>query len=100
MRETGDLIRPRAVLSVAELNLQVRQQIERSFPLLWVGGEISNFARATSEHWYFTLKDAKAQVRCAMFRNRNQLAGWIPSNGEAVEVIALVTIYEARGEYQ
>ena len=100
MNETGDLFRPRTVLSVAELNLQVRQQIERSFPLLWVGGEISNFVRATSEHWYFTLKDAKAQVRCAMFRNRNQLAGWIPSNGEAVEVNALVTLYEARGEYQ
>ena len=100
MDETGDLFRPRAVLSVAELNLQVRQQIERSFPLLWVGGEISNFVRATSEHWYFTLKDAKAQVRCAMFRNRNQLAEWIPSNGDAVEVNALVTLYEARGEYQ
>jgi exodeoxyribonuclease VII large subunit len=100
MDETGDLFRPRAVLSVAELNLQVRQQIERSFPLLWVGGEISNFVRATSEHWYFTLKDAKAQVRCAMFRNRNQNAEWIPSNGDAVEVNALVTLYEARGEYQ
>ena len=100
MSETGDLFRPRTVLSVAELNQQVRQQIERSFPLLWVGGEISNFVRATSEHWYFTLKDAKAQVRCAMFRKRNQLAGWIPSNGEAVEVNALVTLYEARGEYQ
>ena len=100
MSETGDLFRPRTVLSVAELNLQVRQQIERSFPLLWVGGEISNFVRATSEHWYFTLKDAKAQVRCAMFRNRNQSAEWIPSNGDAVEVNALVTLYEARGEYQ
>jgi exodeoxyribonuclease VII large subunit len=100
MDEAGDLIRPRAVLSVAELNLQVRQQIERSFPLLWVGGEISNFVRATSEHWYFTLKDAKAQVRCAMFRNRNQSAEWIPSNGDAVEVNALVTLYEARGDYQ
>jgi exodeoxyribonuclease VII large subunit len=100
MNETGDLFRPRTVLSVAELNLQVRQQIERSFPLLWVGGEISNFVRATSEHWYFTLKDAKAQVRCAMFRNRNQNAEWIPSNGDAVEVNALVTLYEARGEYQ
>jgi exodeoxyribonuclease VII large subunit len=100
MSQTGDLFRPRNVLGVAELNLQVRQQIERSFPLLWVGGEISNFVRATSEHWYFTLKDAKAQVRCAMFRNRNQSAAWIPSNGDAVEVNALVTLYEARGEYQ
>ncbi len=100
MSESGNLFRPRTVLSVTELNLQVRQQIERSFPLLWVGGEISNFVRATSEHWYFTLKDVQAQVRCAMFRNRNQSAEWIPSNGEAVEVNALVTLYEARGEYQ
>ncbi len=100
MDETGDLFRPRTVLSVAELNLQVRQQIERSFPLLWVSGEISNFIRATSEHWYFTLKDARAQVRCAMFRNRNQLAEWIPGNGDAVEVNALVTLYEARGDFQ
>lgn len=100
MNEPDDLFRPRAVLSVAELNLQVRQQIERSFPLLWVGGEISNFVRATSEHWYFTLKDAKAQVRCAMFRNRNQIAEWIPGNGDSVEVNALVTLYEARGDYQ
>ncbi len=100
MGETGDLFHSRVVLSVAVLNLQVRQQIERSFPLLWGGGEISNFVRATSEHWYFTLKDAKAQVRCAMFRNRNQLADWIPGNGDAVEVNALVTVYEARGEYQ
>lgn len=100
MDETGDLLRPGSVLSVAQLNFQVRQQIERSFPLLWVGGEISNFVRATSEHWYFTLKDARAQVRCAMFRNRNQLAEWIPSNGDAVEVNALVTLYEARGDYQ
>ena len=100
MSETGDLFRPRTVLSVTELNLQVRQHIERSFPLLWVGGEISNFVRATSEHWYFTLKDAKAQVRCAMFRNRNQSVEWIPSNGDAVELNALVTLYEARGEYQ
>jgi exodeoxyribonuclease VII large subunit len=100
MDETEHRLRPQSVLSVTELNLQVRQQIERSFPLLWVGGEISNFVRATSEHWYFTLKDAKAQVRCAMFRNRNQHAEWIPSNGDAVEVNALVTLYEARGDYQ
>ena len=91
---------PRNVLSVSQLNLQARLALEKNFPLLWVGGEISNFTRATSGHWYFSLKDAKAQVRCAMFRNRNQLIDWIPSEGSAVEVNALVTLYEARGEYQ
>ncbi len=88
------------VLSVSQLNLQARLALEKNFPLLWVGGEISNFMRAASGHWYFSLKDAKAQVRCAMFRNRNQLIDWIPTEGTAVEVQALVTLYEARGEYQ
>ena len=100
MADAGEFARQPVVVSVSELNLRVRQHIERGFPLMWVGGEISNFVRATSEHWYFSLKDAKAQVRCAMFRNRNQLAEWIPGNGDAVEVQVLVTLYEARGEYQ
>ena len=100
MADAGEFARQPVIISVSELNLRVRQHIERGFPLMWVGGEISNFVRATSEHWYFSLKDAKAQVRCAMFRNRNQLAEWIPGNGDAVEVQVLVTLYEARGEYQ
>lgn len=69
-------------------------------PLLWVGGEVSNLTRASSGHLYFTLKDANAQVRCAMWRNRAQLLAFRPENGMKVEARALVTLYEARGDYQ
>ena len=64
-----------AVLSVHQLNHQVRQLLESSFGLVQVEGEISNFAMAGSGHWYFSLKDDRAQVRCAMFRNRNPADG-------------------------
>ena len=68
--------------------------------LAWVRGEISNFTRAASGHWYFSLKDARAQIRCVMFRGRNQHVDFAPREGEAVEVRALVSMYEARGEVQ
>ncbi len=74
--------------------------LERGFPLTWVRGEISNFTRAASGHWYFSLKDARAQIRCVMFRGRNQHVDFTPREGEAVEVRAVVTLYEARGDLQ
>jgi exodeoxyribonuclease VII large subunit len=88
------------VLTVTALNQQVARLLERTFPLVWIGGEISNFTRAASGHWYFTLKDDAAQVRAVMFRNRAQFAGFIPREGDRVEVRALVTLYGARGDYQ
>lgn len=88
------------VLSVSALNAQVARLLERSFPLTWIGGEISNFTRASSGHWYFTLKDDAAQVRAVMFRGKSQYAGFIPREGDKVEVRALVTLYGARGDYQ
>ena len=88
------------VLTVTELNRLARDILERSFPLFWVSGEISNLTRAASGHWYFSLKDAGAQVRCVMFRGRNSYLGWIPKEGDKVEARALVTLYEARGEFQ
>ncbi|BDT58179.1 exodeoxyribonuclease 7 large subunit [Massilia varians] len=88
------------VLSVTTLNQQVARLLERSFPLVWIGGEISNFTRASSGHWYFTLKDDAAQVRAVMFRSRAQYAGFVPREGDKVEVRALVTLYGARGDYQ
>lgn len=88
------------VLSVSALNAQVARLLERSFPLTWIGGEISNFTRASSGHWYFTLKDDAAQVRAVMFRGKAQYAGFIPREGDKVEVRALVTLYGARGDYQ
>lgn len=91
---------PSKILTVTELNRLAKETLEQHFPLLWLGGEISNFTRASSGHWYFSLKDAQCQVRCVMFRGRNALLGWLPINGEQVELRALVSLYEARGEFQ
>jgi exodeoxyribonuclease VII large subunit len=88
------------VLTVSALNSLARAAIENALPLIWVSGEISNLTRAASGHWYFSLKDDRAQVRCAMFRGRNQFVDWQPANGDHVEVRAVPTLYEARGEFQ
>lgn len=89
-----------AVMPVSELSKRARHLLEREFPLLWVAGEISNLTRATSGHLYFSLKDELAQVRCVMFRSRAQGLPWRLENGQQVEVRALVSLYEARGEFQ
>ncbi|NRR31646.1 exodeoxyribonuclease VII large subunit [Oxalobacteraceae bacterium] len=91
---------PPPVMTVTALNQAVARLLERSFPLSWIAGEISNFTKASSGHWYFTLKDDAAQVRAVMFRGRAQYAGFIPREGDKVEVRALVTLYGARGDYQ
>lgn len=74
--------------------------LEHGIPLLWIEGEVSNFSRAVSGHWYFSLKDREAQVRCAMFRNRNAVLRFTPGNGQRVLARVRVTLYEARGEFQ
>lgn len=89
-----------APLSVSALNGLVRNRLESGFPFCRVVGEVSNLSAAASGHVYFTLKDAAAQVRCVMFRNRAQLLGWRPENGQSVEASVLVTLYEARGDFQ
>lgn len=91
---------PPPVLTVSALNRFARQALEAALPVLWVAGEVSNLTRAASGHMYFTLKDENAQVRCAMWRNRAQLLPFRPENGMRVEARALVTLYEARGDYQ
>ncbi|MFA7268534.1 MAG: exodeoxyribonuclease VII large subunit [Sterolibacterium sp.] len=88
------------ILTVSALNSRVRGILQQNFPLLWVGGEVSNLTRAASGHVYFSLKDQSAQVRCVMFRNRAQLIPWRLENGQQVEAQALVTMYEVRGEFQ
>ncbi len=88
------------VLSVRELNFAAKQLIEGSLPLLWVRGEVSNFVSAASGHWYFSLKDDMAQVRCVMFRHKSQYLDFKPANGMQVEVLAMATLYEARGDFQ
>jgi len=88
------------VMTVTALNQAVARLLERTFPLTWISGEVSNFTKASSGHWYFTLKDDAAQVRAVMFRGRAQYANFIPREGDKVEVRALVTLYGARGDYQ
>lgn len=88
------------ILTVSELNRLAREVLEMSFPLFWVSGEISNFTRASSGHWYFSLKDAGAQVRCVMFKGRNSYVDFIPREGDKVEARCTVTLYEARGDFQ
>lgn len=88
------------VLSVSALTRSVRDLLEHRYPLLWVAGEISNLTAARSGHLYFSLKDELAQVRCVMFRGRNQALDWSPQDGMKVEVQALLTLYEARGDFQ
>ncbi|MBM3350918.1 MAG: exodeoxyribonuclease VII large subunit [Betaproteobacteria bacterium] len=88
------------ILTVTELNRLARQVLEQSFPLFWVSGEISNFTRAASGHWYFSLKDASAQVRCVMFKGRNSYVDFTPREGDKVEARCTVTLYEARGDFQ
>ncbi|MGV8893789.1 MAG: exodeoxyribonuclease VII large subunit [Burkholderiaceae bacterium] len=103
MIPNNPLENPRAaapILSVTELNQAVARMLERGFPLTWVAGEISNFTRAASGHWYFTLKDSAAQVRAVMFRGRAQYADFIPKDGDRVELRTLVTLYAPRGDYQ
>ncbi len=85
---------------VSELNRNARVILEYAFPLLWISGEISNLKRYPSGHWYFSLKDDSAQVRCVMFRHKNLYLDWQPQDGMQVEAQALVTLYEARGEFQ
>lgn len=90
----------RKVMTVTELNRFARNLLEQNFPLFWVSGEISNLTRAASGHWYFSLKDTGAQVRCVMFKGRNSYLDWTPKEGDKVEARATVTLYEARGEFQ
>jgi len=91
---------PAEILTVSALARSVRDLLEHRYPLAWVAGEISNCVRAKSGHLYFSLKDELAQVRCVMFRNRGQYLDWEPREGLRVEVRALVTLYEARGDFQ
>lgn len=90
----------RNVVSVSDLNRTARRLLEGEFSIVYVEGEISNFASPSSGHWYFTLKDDKAQLRCAMFRNRNQRTRFEPKNGLQVIVRGKISLYEGRGEFQ
>ncbi|MBN9120930.1 MAG: exodeoxyribonuclease VII large subunit [Planctomycetes bacterium] len=87
-------------LTVSQLTAQVRGTVEGKFPCVWVAGEVSNFTRASSGHWYFTLKDAGAQIKAAMFRGFNLRQKFDPRDGMEIVARGRLTVYEPRGEYQ
>ncbi len=90
----------RTVYQVSELAETLRGLLEDSLPRVWIQGEISNLSRPASGHWYFTVKDARAQLRCAMFRNANLHVRPQPRDGDLVLLRAQVTVYPARGDLQ
>jgi len=90
----------RKIFTVSRLNQEVQQILESGFGLLWLQGELSNFSRPASGHFYFTLKDSQSQIRCAMFRGRNRYVDFKPENGEAVLVRGKLGLYSARGDFQ
>src|SRR5450755_3103299 len=90
----------RKVYTISQLNAHVRLLLERGLSVVWVEGELSNLSQPSSGHWYFSLKDRDAQVRCAMFRTRNTLCRFAPREGQAVIAYGRVSLYEPRGDYQ
>src|SRR4030095_14017083 len=94
------LVQQRRTVSVSELTARLKSVVEREFVDLYVEGEISNFRRHTSGHWYFSLKDDAAALRCATFRMQNRIIRFIPDDGRHVIARGRLSIYDARGEYQ
>jgi exodeoxyribonuclease VII large subunit len=92
--------RSATAFSVSELNRQAKSLLESSFFQIRVQGELSSLARPSSGHWYFTLKDDRSQIRCAMFRNRNMAVRFQPKEGDLVTLMGKVSLYEGRGDYQ
>lgn len=90
----------RDIYTVSRLNREARTLLERGFGTVWLEAELSNFSRPGSGHWYFSLKDSGAQIRCAMFRQRNLLVGLTPKDGQQVLVRGRISLYEPRGDYQ
>ena len=88
------------IYSVSSLNRAAKSLLETGLGVIWLSGEISNLTIAVSGHWYFTLKDHSAAVRCAMFKGNNRRTGFTPKHGQQVLVRAKLSLYEARGDYQ
>ncbi len=88
------------IYNISKLNSEIKQLLEGNFGSVWVDAEISNFVAASSGHWYFTLKDARSQIKCAMFKGKNRRVSFKPQNGQQVMVRANLSVYEPRGDYQ
>ncbi len=90
----------RKIFTVSRLNQEVHRIIESGFGTVWLQGELSNFSKPGSGHFYFTLKDSQAQIRCAMFKGQNRRINFVPQNGDAVVVRGKLGLYAARGDFQ
>jgi len=88
------------IYTVSELNAAAKLSLEQGFGLIWLEAEISNFSKPASGHWYFSLKDNKAQIRCAFFKGRNRLVNFSPKDGQRLLVRGRISLYEPRGDYQ
>ena len=97
---SSEILKQQEIYTVSRLNNEVRLLLEENFPFVWVEGEISNFAAPNSGHWYFSLKDTNAQVRCAMFRQHQRQLTFLPKDGMHILIRARVSLYENRGEFQ
>lgn len=95
-----DISHTEEIYTVSRLNREVRFLLEGSFPMMWVEGEISNFAAPSSGHWYFSIKDSSAQIRCAMFKPQIRQIKILPKDGMHVLIKARVSLYEGRGDFQ
>ncbi|HEY7774120.1 MAG TPA: exodeoxyribonuclease VII large subunit [Marinagarivorans sp.] len=91
---------PKNIMTVSQLNRQAKYALEQNLPSVWVQGELTNLAQPSSGHWYFTLKDNRAQVRCAMFRGKNIMVREPIRSGDQIVCSANVSLYEGRGDYQ
>ena len=90
----------REIIGVGDLNRTIAGVLEAHVGNVWVRGEISNFKAYDSGHWYFSLKDAEGQIRCVMFRGRNGQVGFMPKDGDLIEVAANLGVYVPRGDLQ
>ncbi|MCJ7451936.1 MAG: exodeoxyribonuclease VII large subunit [Steroidobacteraceae bacterium] len=98
--ESANSLPAREIFTVSRLNREARMLLERGLGSVWLEGEISNLSRPSSGHWYFSLKDEAAQVRCAMFRQRSMLVRFPLRDGALVLARGRVSVYEARGDFQ
>jgi len=90
----------REIISVGDLNRAIAELLDGQIGSVWLRGEISNFKAYDSGHWYFSLKDSESQIRAVMFRGRNTQVGFMPKEGDLVEVSAQVSVYIPRGDLQ
>lgn len=95
-----NLVDAEKVFEISEINRIVKNILLNHLEKVWIGGEVSNFVEASSGHWYFSLKDSSAQIRCTMFKGYNHLSSITPKNGDQIEAFGAISLYEARGDYQ